>query len=238
MTFLARVVFTTLKGGESPGFVGNLFYPIGFVLIVVGRYQLFTENTLTPVVLVLTKLASLHNLLRLWGVVFLGNMIGAATVAALLAFTGVLEPEGVAVATAIGEHAREVGWTVLFWKSVIAGWLVASMVWLIHGTRDTVSKIVVVWILMFFVGASDLFHIITSSVEVFFLAFKGEAAFFPLLPNFILLILLGNVLGGIIFVATLNYMQFGEHEEGKLFERYGERLSWRAWLLGRPSSKE
>lgn len=65
LTFFARVVFTDLSPGDSAGFVGNLFYPIGFVLIVLGRYQLFTANTLTPVTLVLTRFASIPGLLKL-----------------------------------------------------------------------------------------------------------------------------------------------------------------------------
>ena len=231
LTFLARVLFTTLAGKESPGLVGNLFYPVGFLLIVIGRYQLFTENTLTPVALVLTKLASLRNLLRLWGIVFIANMVGALVVTALLAFTGVLNPEAKEVALKIGEHAQEFSWSVLFWRAVVAGWLVASMVWLVHGTRDTVSKIAIVWILMFLIGAGELFHVITSSVEVFFVAFEGETAFLPLWSSFVLPVLLGNIAGGVVFVAVLNYMQFGEFNEGKLFERYGERLSWRDWLF-------
>ena len=238
LTFLARVLFTTLSGNESPGLVGNLFYPVGFLLIVIGRYQLFTENTLTPVVLVLTKLASLRNLLRLWGVVFVGNMVGALVVTALLAFTGVLNPEAKEIALKIGEHANEFGWSVLFWRAVVAGWLVASMVWLVHGTRDTVSKIAIVWILMFFIGAGELFHVITSSVEVFFVAFEGETAFLPLWSGFVLPVLLGNIAGGVVFVAVLNYMQFGEFREGEIFEHYGERLSWRDWLFSHKPDDE
>ena len=92
LSFLAKVIFTEVSGEEMPGLLGNLMYPVGFFIIVIGRYQLFTENTLTPVVLVLTKLASLANLLRLWGVVLVANLIGSIAVAALLAFADVLDP--------------------------------------------------------------------------------------------------------------------------------------------------
>ncbi|MEX6507791.1 formate/nitrite transporter family protein [Jiella sp. M17.18] len=234
LTFLARVVFTDAAHEAEPGLLGNLLYPVGFLIIVLGRYQLFTENTLTPVVLVLTKIASLRNLLRLWTVVLVANLVGAIGVAALLGYFDVLSPERLKKALEISRHAYETGWGSLFSKGMIAGWIVAAMVWLVHGGRDTVSKILFVWVLMYFVGVGGFFHVITSSVEVFFLAFRApDVAFLPLFPNFVLPVLLGNIVGGVTFVAVLNYAQFAEHEDAQLFERYGDRLSWKDWAFGR-----
>ena len=233
MTFLARVIFTHHAGETSPGLLGNLMYPIGFIVIVIGRYQLFTENTLTPVVLVLTKLASLANLLRLWGVVLVANMIDAVAVAALLAFADVLDPKAIEIALKIGQHAVETPWLTLLSKALIAGWIVASMVWLVHAAMDTISKILIVWFLMYFVGVAGFFHVVTSSVEVFFLAFEGTGPFWSLWPHYILPIIVGNTIGGILFVAIVNYVQFGAQKETKMFERYGDRLTWREWAFGR-----
>jgi formate/nitrite transporter FocA (FNT family) len=233
MTFLARVIFTHHAGETSPGLLGNLMYPIGFIVIVIGRYQLFTENTLTPVALVLTKLASLANLLRLWVVVFAANMLGAVMDAALVAFTDVLDPGAFEVALEIGRHAVGMSWFALFSKALIAGGVVASMVWLIHAARDTMARLTIVWMMMYFVGVGGFFHVITSSVEVFFLAFSGETGFWALWPNFILPIFLGNTIGGIGFVAVVNYVQFGENQRSDALGRYGARLTWREWIFGR-----
>jgi formate/nitrite transporter FocA (FNT family) len=233
LSFLAKVIFTEVSGEEMPGLLGNLMYPVGFFIIVIGRYQLFTENTLTPVVLVLTKLASLANLLRLWGVVLVANLIGSIAVAALLAFADVLDPKAIEIALKIGQHAVETPWLTLFSKALIAGWIVASMVWLVHAAMETVSKILVVWFLMYFVGVAGFFHVVTSSVEVFFLAFEGTGPFWSLWPHYILPIIVGNTIGGILFVAIVNYVQFGAQKETKMFERYGDRLTWREWAFGR-----
>ena len=233
LTFLARVIFSESAGEATPGIVGNLLYPVGFLIIVLGRYQLFTENTLTPVVLVLTKLASVANLARLWLVVLVANMIGAVGVAALLAYFDVLDPPRLEKAIEIGKHAYETAWFQVFSKAIIAGWIVASMVWLVHACKDTMSRIAIVWFLMYFVGVGGFFHVITSSVEVFFLAFRDPAVdLLPLLPQFVLPVLLGNTIGGVTFVAVLNYALFAEHKDSKLFERYGDRLDWRDWLTG------
>ncbi|MEE2952501.1 MAG: formate/nitrite transporter family protein [Pseudomonadota bacterium] len=235
LTFLARVIFTEASGEAEPGLLGNLLYPVGFLIIVLGRYQLFTENTLTPVVLVLTKLASIVNLLRLWGVVLVANLVGALGVAALVAYFDVLDPERVAKGIEIGRHAYETGRYTLFSKSVIAGWIVAAMVWLIHASRDTISKIVIVYILMYFLAVCGFYHVVTSSVEVFYLSFRTDVPFLPLFPQFVLPVLLGNTIGGVTFVAVLNYAQFAEHKDSLMFERYGERMSLKDWVFGKGS---
>ncbi|TFF20735.1 formate/nitrite transporter family protein [Jiella endophytica] len=233
LTFLARVIFAETAHEATPGVVGNLLYPVGFLIIVLGRYQLFTENTLTPVVLVLTKLASVANLARLWLVVLVANMVGAVGVAALLAYFDVLDAPRLEKAIEIGRHAHETGWFKIFSKAIIAGWIVAAMVWLVHACKDTVSRILVVWLLMYFIGVGAFFHVITSSVEVFFLAFReSDVDLLPLFPEFVLPVLLGNTIGGVTFVAVLNYALFAEHKDSRLFERYGERLNWRDWLIG------
>ncbi|EAU42446.1 putative transporter [Fulvimarina pelagi HTCC2506] len=238
LTFLARVILTEAAGEETPGFLGNLMYPVGFLIIVIGRYQLFTENTLTPVVLVLTKLTSIASLLRLWTIVLIGNLVGAMAVAALIAYVDVLTVQRVAKAIEIGRHAYETEWLTIAARALIAGWIVAAMVWLVHAARDTVSRMMVVFILMYFLGICGFFHVITSSVEVFFLAFRTDVSFFALFPNFVAPVLIGNTVGGVIFVAVLNYAQFAEHRESKLFEPYGEPLSYRDWIFGSNSSSK
>lgn len=232
IAFLARVIFTHHAGEASPGLVGNLMYPLGFVIIVIGRYQLFTENTLTPVTLVLSRLASLANLLRLWVVVFAANMLGAILNSALVAFTDILDPGAFQVALEIGRHAVGQSWFQLFSKALVAGGVVASMVWLTHAARDTMARLTMVWLMMYFIGVGGFFHVVTSSVEVFFLAFSGETAFWALWPHFVLPVFLGNTIGGIGFVAVVNYVQFGEYTDGDLRERY-KALSWREWIFGR-----
>ena len=233
LTFLARVIFTETAGEAEPGIVGNMLYPVGFLIIVLGRYQLFTENTLTPVVLVLTRLASLRNLLRLWLVVFFGNMLGALLFGAAVAYSEVFTPERTAMAIEIGHHAVETAWLEIFYRGVIAGWIVAAMVWLVHAMRDSIGRAVVIYVLMYFVGVGGFFHVITSSVEVFYVAFADPAVnFWALWPNFVAPVLIGNTLGGIVFVAVLNYAQFAEHKDSDMFERYGKRMSARDWIFG------
>ena len=230
LTLMARSAATAAVPGDESGLVGNLLYPIGFLLIVLGRYQLFTENTLTPVTLVLTRIAAIPQLLRVWGVVLVANVLGAALVAFMLAKTGVLDADSAAAARAFGLHGIETPWGPLFWKAVIAGWLVASMVWLNHAARDTVSRFFIVFFIMFIIPSADLFHCITGACEVFYLMFQGEAGFGDF-GHFFSAVVLGNTVGGVLLVAILNNAQtrerrFPDRDCGEL------TLTWREFLFG------
>jgi protein-disulfide isomerase len=197
---------------------------------VLGRYQLYTENTLTPVTMVLTRLASLPALLRNWGVVLAANMIGASIIAALLAFTGIFEPAAVAVALELGEHALATSWSALFWKGVIAGWLVASMVWLVHAARDSVSRFFIIFFVMYLIPSTDLYHCIIGFCEAMYLVLHGDAGIAQAVGGFFVPVLLGNTAGGVLLVAILNYAQT---RDNRFPNRDCEQmeLSWREWLF-------
>lgn len=230
LSFLARAAITARVPQDETGLIGNLLYPIGFLLIVLGRYQLFTENTLTPVTLVLTRLASIPSLLRNWGVVLVANVIGAAIVAFVFANSNILEPEAFAVAIEFGEHALSYSWDTLFMKGMIAGWLVASMVWLTHAARDTISRFVIVFFIMYLIPSAELFHCIVGACEVLFLFFTGNATLGAAMLGFFTPVVLGNTVGGVLLVAILNYAQT---RENRFPDRDYEELelSWREWLF-------
>ncbi|MEL6612807.1 MAG: formate/nitrite transporter family protein, partial [Bacteroidota bacterium] len=204
LSFIAKAGVT---GATDAEMLGNVVYPIGFVFIVLGRYQLFTENTLTPVALVLTRRASIPRLLTLWTLVYAANLLGSAIAAFAIAHTPILTPEAFEYARDFGKHALETTPTQLFWKGLIAGWLVAGMVWLTHAVRDATTRFFLVFVIMFLIPSADLFHCIVGSCEVFFLAFLGEAGFVEAFTSFILPTTAGNTVGGVLLVAVLNFAQ-------------------------------
>lgn len=231
LSFLARAAVTARVPGDESGLLGSLIYPIGFLFIVMGRYQLYTENTLTPVTLVLTRIASIPMLLRNWGIVLAANLIGAAMIAFALATTGVFEPETAEVATEFGLHGLETSWNDLVVKGMIAGWLVAGMVWIIHAARDSLTRFFTVFIIMFLVPSADLFHCIIGACEAFYLVFHGDATLYDAMFNFFLPVLIGNTLGGVLLVAILNFAQ--THDSRFPDGNHGQvRLTWREWLFG------
>ena len=177
LSFMARAALTAALPQDISGVIGNLLYPIGFIFIVMGHYQLFTENTLSPVTLVLTRLASIPALLYNWGLVLAANVVGATIIALVLANTGVLEPEATVVARDIGQHGLAETWGDLFIKGVFAGWLVAGMVWIIHAVRDSITRFLSVFLIMYLILTVDLYHCIVGACEGLYLVFTGEAVY-------------------------------------------------------------
>jgi formate/nitrite transporter FocA (FNT family)/protein-disulfide isomerase len=231
LSFLGMTALTALWPGETARLMGCLLYPLGFLFVVMGRYQLFTENTLTPVTLVLTRIASIPRLLRIWGVVLVANVLGAALCAYVLATTGVFSPEMAAVAHDFGMHFLEMSWSDLFWKGVFAGWLVAGMVWLNYAARDMTTRFLLTFTLIYTVAAAELAHCIVGSAEVLYVVFRGDATLGAFFVDFLTPAVLGNTVGGVLLVAILNFSQtrdqrFPGRDCGRL------ELTWTEWLFG------
>ncbi|NJL95995.1 MAG: formate/nitrite transporter family protein [Anaerolineae bacterium] len=232
LSFMSRAALTAAIPPEGAAVIGNLLYPIGFIFIVMGHYQLFTENTLTPVTLVLTRLASLPALLTIWGLVLSANLLGATLVALVLATTGVLDPEAQAVGTEIGLHALELNWMDLFVKGIFAGWLVAGMVWIIHAVRDSITRFLSVFLIMYLIPTVGLYHCIVGACEGMYLVFSGEAALWEVFSTFFVPVLLGNTVGGVLLVAFLNYGQtHAPRFPGRQQPEKDLRLNWRDWAF-------
>lgn len=230
-TFFGRAVMTAAYPSDPVG-LGNLLYPLGFVMIVLGGYQLFTENTLTPVTLVLTRHASIPSLLRLWGIVLFANVVGAGVVAFIFANTGILDSPVAEAAHGFGEHALSVPWSALFFKAMVAGGLVATMVWLVHAARDTITRFSVVYLITFLIPAGDLFHCITGAFEVLYLVFTGSASLISVFAGFFVPVVLGNIAGGVFFVALVNYGMTAQRRSPD--REYSQlELSLSEWLFGK-----
>ncbi len=187
--------------------IASFGYTTGFVIVVLGRQQLFTENTLTGVIPVLTRRdrASLLALLRLWAVVLLANLIGAGLFAALAAGAPVFEPNLNEDFLALGRDAAAGGLAALFVKAVLAGWLIGLMVWLLPGAGS--ARLIVILLITYIVALGGFAHIVAGSVDVLYLVLSGEKSLPSYLLHYLLPVLAGNVIGGSALVAMLNHAQ-------------------------------
>lgn len=210
-----------------------LLYPLGFIYIIIGGYQLYTENTLPPVALTLERLASIPALFRHWSIVLTGNFIGGVIGAAVLAWGGVFSPEAATAALHLGEHGVETPWWSVFFKAAFAGLIVAGVVWVEYASQDTISRIVVVYLAFLAIPMGDLFHVVTSFTEMFYVVFAGELSVITGLTEFVLPVLLGNTIGGIVLVTIVNYFQTSERRlDSVRLEGADRQLSIREWMLG------
>jgi formate/nitrite transporter FocA (FNT family) len=188
--------------------IEKLGYAFGFLIVVIGRQQLYTENTLTAMLPFMHAPSSekLIKLLRVWGVVLVANLIGALIFASVAAKTGAFRPEFKTAFSAIGREAQEGGFSLLMLRGVFAGWLIALMAWLIPASNKS-SEVVLIAILAYAVGLAGLPHIIAGSVEVLYTIFTGETSWGAYFGHYMLPTLVGNTIGGVMLVAWLNHAQ-------------------------------
>ena len=230
---ITLLVYASMYAKTDGGVVSALLYPIGFVYIIIGGYQLYTENTLPPVALTLERLASIPALFRHWSIVLAGNFAGGAVGAVALAVGGVLEPEAAAAAAGFARHGvYDVTRLRLFFKGAFAGLVVAGVVWVNFAARDTVTRLLTVYLAFLVVPLGDLFHVVVSFTEAAFLVLVGDLGVVLALTDFVVPVLLGNTLGGVVLVTVVNYYQTTERRlETARFENV-RQLSVREWLLG------
>ena len=202
---IALVVIGSLTGGI--GLAALAAYPIGFLIVVLGRAELYTENTVTPVSVVLTDYSKLLNMLRLWAVVFVSNILGVIAFAFVISYGGILSPAATELLLGEVTTKMEAGFWEVTVKAVIGVWLVALIAWMVAAVQDTISQIFFTSMLVFLIPATGLAHCIAGSAEVLITVFAGETSWAEYLARFLLPATLGNTIGGIVLVTLLNYGQ-------------------------------
>lgn len=185
----------------------KLGYSMGFLVVVLGRQQLFTENTLTAVLPVLSRRnrATMWNLVRLWTVVLAGNILGGILLALFLMWGNSFDPQVRIAFIEIGREAlRHTGMDAAV-RGIVAGWLIALMVWLLP--LAAAARFWVIIAITYFVGLGSLTHIVAGSIEVFAIAVIGEWSWSSVVLAYNVPTLIGNCIGGVLLVAALNNAQ-------------------------------
>ncbi len=185
--------------------VSGFGYTTGFLIVVLGRQQLFTESTLTAVLPVLTQptLASLIKMLRLWAVVLVANIVGTFLFALVLAVPDLFQEDMTRALSDIAHEAlRDPFWHMAL-KSMLAGWLIALMVWLIPSAGQ--SRLLLILIITYLVAIAHMSHLIAGSSEIAYLVITGQIGIGDYFGQFFVPTFLGNVVGGTSLVALLNH---------------------------------
>lgn len=189
-----------------------LVYPLGFIICIMSGTQLFTEHTATAVYPVLERKAGLIQLFRLWLLVILGNLVGAIASAGLLTIAdGVIEAEVGYVA--IAHHLVSYSDLTLIVSAILAGWLMALGGWLILASPPAINQIVCIYIVTFLIGLGGLHHSIAGAVEMFTALFISDQFSLAEAIRFVSLAMVGNLIGGSVFVALLNYGHIRKTQE-------------------------
>ncbi|MCA9156695.1 MAG: formate/nitrite transporter family protein [Planctomycetales bacterium] len=207
--FLMAVMLTLVRD-ELPHAISAILiasmYSFGFILVILGRSELFTEQTSLAVLPVLSGRAPFKGLLRLWSVIYVANIIGAAAFAGMIAYIGpslgVIDPQ---VFTDLAQKVVHHPPLVILVSGILAGWLMGLLSWLVAAGRDTISQIVIVWMVTTTIGIGHLHHSIVGSVEVLAGLFTSGETTFADFGHFLLWTTLGNAIGGPVFLALLKH---------------------------------
>ena len=213
-SFLAQALLASgLPDAEWKPLITKLGYSVGFLIVILGRQQLFTENTLTPVLHWLHEKSRkvFGDMLQLWAVVLTANFVGTFAFALALATTPLVDSERAALLTGIALHALEGDFSTTFVRAIGAGWLIALMVWLLPVAAS--SRVGVIIIITYLVGIAGFPHIIAGASEAFYALLTGAASFDAVLVGFLIPTLLGNTLGGVALVAAISYAQVRTHAD-------------------------
>lgn len=187
--------------------ISKLGYSVGFLIVILGRQQLFTENTLTPVIHVLRerRMRVLLDALRLWGVVLAANLLGTLLFGMALYFADMFDPAQTQALQQVAGHSVAKGFADTFLSAIYAGWLIALMVWLLPVAET--ARVGVIIIITYLVGIAGFSHIIAGSAQVAYALAAQTTTPLQAFTHFFAPTLLGNIIGGVALVAALNYAQ-------------------------------
>lgn len=190
-------------------------YSFGFLIVILGQMQLFTENTIKAVCPVLDEFSGAMALLlvRLWGVVLVSNIVGAVAMGGVLWLTRGHQPEVFAAMRAISVHALSYGFGETLLRGVGAGWLVAALVWMMPNAGDARAFVIVV--VTWLIAIAGFAHIVAGATEASLLWFAGEVGAVVALAGFLLPAALGNLLGGAVFFTILAWVQIRSELKGE-----------------------
>jgi formate/nitrite transporter FocA (FNT family) len=190
-------------------------YAVGFLIVILGRQQLFTENTLTVVLPLLVRkdLSTLLRMLRLWAVVLSANLVGTFLFALAIGKSVVFDAHTYECLAQIGADHIGAGFTTVLLRAILAGWLIALMVWLLPGAES--ARVSIIIIITYLVGVGGFNHIIAGSTTMFFLLVTKSIGWGVYFRQFFVPTLLGNMIGGTALVAALGHAQVvgGKHEK-------------------------
>jgi formate/nitrite transporter FocA (FNT family) len=205
-SFLTQAVIeSSLPDVPWRSLITSFGYTVGFVIVILGKQQLFTESTLSAVLPVLTRrdLTTVTKTARLWGFVLLANIVGTLLFAAMLQIPGVFSDDVVKALGVLSRQPFSGGFAVTILRAIYAGWLIALMVWLLPSARS--ARLLTILLITYVIAISKLSHIIAGSVEATYAVMMGTASVQDYLLGFFAPTLLGNMIGGISLVALINH---------------------------------
>lgn len=206
--FLTGLVYTLFSNDIPLDFLKLLLafcYPVGFIFVIIGRSELFTEHTTLAVIPVLNGSTTPTSLLGVWGTVYLGNLMGGYLIAFFLTKIGpAMDIISIDAFDYLATHLAKHSWEILLGSSILAGWLMGLLSWLVSSSQETISRVFMIFSVTSLIGMGGLHHSIVGSIEVFAGLLVADIS----LPDYFYFQFwstLGNIIGGVVFVSILKF---------------------------------
>lgn len=208
MAWAAASMGGSLAEASPARLVGALAFPVGFVILLIGKSELFTENFFLPVTGVLAGRGSPQQLAYLWGVTLAANLLGAAVFAFLATRPGVLDAGPASELITLAAHKVDYLFWTAFTKAIFAGWLMTLLTWLLIAAQGLGPRLMIIWMVATVIVLGGFNHVVISASEIFMAMMLGAPISLGdwFVANF-LPALVGNVIGGVVFVTLLHYVQ-------------------------------
>jgi formate/nitrite transporter FocA (FNT family) len=187
----------------------NIGYTVGFLIVIIGRFQLFTENTVTVILPMLDRfsLSKLTCTMKLWAIVLSFNMLGTFLVAILISYFSFFSPAQMEAFIEVSKHAVDRDLDMILLQAIPAGFLIAALVWMLPSAGG--SKFWVILLMTYIIAVGDFAHIVAGSVEAFLLIFASQISIAQGI-GYLVMACLGNIIGGTGLFALMAYAQVRE----------------------------
>ena len=208
--FSQGFIYSHLPNAEWRPLVASFGYCIGFVIVIIGGFQLFTEQTVKAILPLLSD-QSRQNFIRtarLWGIVLLANMAGTFVAALFATYSGAVKPEQFNAFLEISRPLAALGFVEAVMRGVPAGFLIAALAWIMPNAVG--SKFWVIIAVTYAISLGEFAHVVAGSAEIFLLLVVGEISVAKAFGGLLLPVLVGNVLGGTVLFSLIAYAQVKE----------------------------
>ncbi|AWX15641.1 formate transporter [Mergibacter septicus] len=213
-SFVFKAIFTAYAPNQPwAPLITNMGYTVGFLLVILGRMQLFTENTITTVVPLFNPLTwkKIIAVARLWSIVFASNLVGTALAALFLQNDQAFNPEFVEAMHNIALHVAHQDAISNILKGIPAGILIASVVWMMPSVNS--GKFIMIFFFIYLIALGDFAHVVVGSAEIAYLVFQGQADLYDYFITFLLPTAFGNIVGGTVVFTMMIYGQVNQEIE-------------------------
>jgi formate/nitrite transporter FocA (FNT family) len=201
-----------LPDSDGAYLIKNLGYTIGFLIVILGHFQLFTENTITVILPLLEELCAntIRETARLWSIVLGANFIGTFAVAVFTVTLPFFDQNFLQVLIDISIHATHKDPLVTLFQAIPAGFLIAALVWMLPSSSGSEFWLIIT--ITYVIAIGDFAHVIAGSIEVFILLLTGESSLLQGM-SYLVMACVGNIIGGTGLFAFMAYAQVREERE-------------------------